>query len=190
MPRSGRCARPSTSCSAAGGSSAATASGPLSPRRAAAPFRPWPFTAGDTLALTGRGSEHHGEGGAARFTALVRALAENGTVATFGDQLSVTGANAVTLLVSIGSSYRSYKDAGGDFDAVARQHLAAASSKTYADLRSAHVADHRALFGRVLLTLGEPAAAASATIVPDRARTPLTITAADFAPGNAAKPSP
>jgi alpha-L-fucosidase 2 len=108
----------------------------------------------DTLALQGTGGEAFGKPGAIRFLALALALHEGGSVQTGSDGLAVIGANAVTLLLSIATGYRNYQDAGGDPAALAQGYLKAASRKSYARLRQAHVADYRRLFRRVSLVLG------------------------------------
>jgi alpha-L-fucosidase 2 len=79
----------------------------------------------------------------------VRVRAERGRVSVEKDHLKVEGADSMTLLVAIATSYR-----GRDAAKACDDALHAASTKTYAELRSAHVADHRALFRRVQIDLG------------------------------------
>ncbi|PRX69625.1 hypothetical protein B0I32_102683 [Nonomuraea fuscirosea] len=45
--------------------------------------------------------------------------------------VSVEGADEVTLLISMGSGYRSFKDVGGDSAEVAGRHLEQASGRPY-----------------------------------------------------------
>ncbi|MBW8705716.1 hypothetical protein MBT84_39520 [Streptomyces sp. MBT84] len=73
------------------------------------------------------------------------------------------GADAVTLLVSVGTSYNDYRDASGDHRARAERPLNAAADTPYGQLRSRHVRDHRALFRRVTLDLGATEAADAPT---------------------------
>ena len=68
--------------------------------------------------------------------------------------VSVKGADSVTLLVAVATSYRSYKDVSGDPAALTRACLAAAGKKTFDVLRQAHVDEHRRLFRRVKLDSG------------------------------------
>lgn len=114
-----------------------------------------------TIALSGKGSEAGGTPGAVRFTALAHAQTEGGTAEVKGNQIVVTAADSVTLLISMASSYRSYADVSGDADAIAQKHLEAAARKKFDRLRRDHVADYRKLFGRVTLALGGPADAAT-----------------------------
>lgn len=112
----------------------------------------------DTLALNGISSDAQGIPGAVKYQALVRALPEGGHVRTGEDSLSVTGADAVTVLISIGTSYKNYRDPGGDASAQAVSVLEAAARHPYITLRQAHVADYQRLFHRVEIDLGQSAA--------------------------------
>ncbi|WP_326794178.1 glycoside hydrolase family 95 protein [Streptomyces sp. NBC_01808] len=107
-----------------------------------------------TVALDGVSGEWEGRAGAVRFRALAQAVPEGGTVHSADGALTVTGADAVTLLVSMATSYRSYKDAGADPAARARRHLEPAARTPYKELRRRHVAGYRRLFTRVGIDLG------------------------------------
>ncbi len=89
------------------------------------------------------------------YAGLVRVRAEGGTVTAENGRLAVHGADAVTILFSGATSFRGYGDIAGDALARAREILEAAWSMPYDALRASHVADHRALFRRVELDLGE-----------------------------------
>ena len=89
------------------------------------------------------------------FQALTRVLPEGGQVVEEADSLKVVGANAVTVLISIGSSYRSYKDIAGDAAAEAQKFLEKAARKSYKALRQAHLADYQPHFRRFSLHLGD-----------------------------------
>ncbi|MFE1465592.1 glycoside hydrolase N-terminal domain-containing protein [Streptomyces nigra] len=116
-----------------------------------------------TAALEGTGQSREGVTGRVRFRALVRARAEGGTVSSENGTLTVTAADAVTLLVSVGTSYNDYRDASGDHRARAERPLNAAADTPYGQLRARHVRDHRALFRRVALDLGVTEAATAPT---------------------------
>jgi alpha-L-fucosidase 2 len=87
-----------------------------------------------------------------RFEAQLRAAATGGTVAAEGERLTVHGADALTLVLSAGTSYRNGKP-----EERARDDGESAAKKPYDALRAAHVADHQKLFRRVALDLGQPA---------------------------------
>jgi len=78
-----------------------------------------------------------------------RVMAEGGHVAASGQSVQVEDANAVTVLIAVATDFR-----GGDPEKACTQQVARAARKSYAQLRSDHVADHRALYRRVSLQLG------------------------------------
>ena len=109
---------------------------------------------GHTLTLTGISGEAGGIPGSVKFEALARVKAEGGNVSAETDHLAVTGANAVTLFLFIGTSYKSYLDVSGDAHAQVQMPLDAAQSLSYEHLRQAHVGDYQKLFHRVGIDLG------------------------------------
>ncbi|MET8867591.1 glycoside hydrolase N-terminal domain-containing protein [Nonomuraea sp. NPDC004580] len=122
-------------------------------------------TDGATVALDGVSGDMEGVPGSVKFRALARAVAEGGSVTSSGGTLQVRGADSVTLLISIGSGYVSFRDVGGDHQGIARRHLDAAAGRTYDELRGRHVADYQRLFGRTTLDLGRTSAADQPTDV-------------------------
>ncbi|MCR3751956.1 glycosyl hydrolase family 95 catalytic domain-containing protein [Lentzea californiensis] len=120
---------------------------------------------GTTIGLDGVSGTQRGIAGTVRFLALARAVTEGGTVSSSGGTLRVTGANAVTVLISIGSSYVDFRTVNGDYQGNARNRLNAAQGIAFDTLRARHVADYQALFGRVSLDLGRTAAADQPTDV-------------------------
>ena len=74
-----------------------------------------------------------------------------------GGQVSVTGADAVTIVLSAGTNYRqsypNYRGVGPH--AALHARIDQAAQRNVEELRSRHVADYRALFGRVALDIGQ-----------------------------------
>jgi alpha-L-fucosidase 2 len=120
---------------------------------------------GATIAVDGISGTMEGVTGSVRFLALAQAVVTGGSVTSSGGTLRVSGATSVTLLVSIGSSYVDYRTVNGDYQGIARSRLTAARALAYDQLRSRHVADYQALFGRVSIELGRTAAADQPTDV-------------------------
>ncbi|MBO7743193.1 glycoside hydrolase N-terminal domain-containing protein [Paenibacillus sp. MWE-103] len=89
-----------------------------------------------------------GEGGS-EYAAVLKASAEGGTVKAIGDHLLVEGADGVTIVLAAATTFRV-----ADPLAEARERTAAALRIGYAELHKRHIDDHRALFGRVALSLG------------------------------------
>ena len=98
-----------------------------------------------------------------RYAGLVQVKLEGGNLGADGNRLVVRDADTVTILFSGATSFRSYRDIGGDAMARARTFLDAASAKSPAVLRRDHRNDHQALFRRVALELGPDGNAAMPT---------------------------
>ena len=118
---------------------------------------------GDTLVLRGKGGDAHGIAGQVRFQSGVRVLARGGSVTAQGRTLKVAGADSVTLLVGVATSFRNYADVGGDPEALVNEAIAGAEKRSFAKLRARHLADYRPLFRRVTLDLGRGEATRLAT---------------------------
>ncbi|MDE3150567.1 MAG: glycoside hydrolase family 95 protein, partial [Acidobacteriota bacterium] len=92
------------------------------------------------------------------YAAMVDAKVEGGHVSPDGNKLSVRGATACTLVLTMATGYRGYDQRPdtpqNEVNERARRQLDAAVKLSYAALRERHVADHRSLFERVSLTLG------------------------------------
>jgi alpha-L-fucosidase 2 len=120
---------------------------------------------GTTIGLDGRSGDFRGIPGSVRFLVLARAIAEGGSVSSSGGTLRVTNANAVTLLIAIGTSYVDYRNVNGDYQGIATGRINAAAGTAYDTLRGRHVADYQRLFGRTSIDLGRTAAADQTTDV-------------------------
>jgi alpha-L-fucosidase 2 len=120
--------------------------------------------AGDTLQLTGQIQPRQNPARSwtgswdqpgMRFAAVLKVLAQGGSVRSAGGRLEISGANSVTILFSNATSFRNYRDIGGDALGAAQTYVQPASKQPYALLRQRHVDDFRRLFSRVQLRLGE-----------------------------------
>ncbi|MBC8035231.1 MAG: glycoside hydrolase family 95 protein [Chitinophagaceae bacterium] len=92
------------------------------------------------------------------FEVHVKIVAEKGTIKRDGDQLSVSGANAVTIYLTEATSFNGFNRSPGlegkDPAIEARFLMKNASIQSYAQLKTAHLKDYRPLFDRVRLSLG------------------------------------
>lgn len=135
-----------------------------------------------TLVLTGKAPSHtdpnyHSSAEPVRYSAVpgkgmffeaaLRVLPEGGSVQPDGTVVRVAGARSVVLLFSAHTGFRGYdRDPDGSPEEIAAANtrvLQAASPKSYASLRTAHIADHQSLFRRVTLELPSTGASASPT---------------------------
>jgi len=90
-----------------------------------------------------------------RFSAVLKALTEGGTADMSNDQLVISGADAVTFVISVATSYVKYNDISANPTDRTGKVLAAVAGKNYKDLRKAHIADFSGLMGRVHLSLND-----------------------------------
>jgi alpha-L-fucosidase 2 len=116
-----------------------------------------------------------------RYELLVKPVLEDGAMEAHGARLRIRAATSVTLLLSAATSFAGYDrcpdSAGRDQHALAQGFLDAAARHDYATLRAAHVADFRALFDRVSLTLDSAG--------PDRSSIATDRRLADYTAGGA-----
>ena len=90
-----------------------------------------------------------------KFEAHLRATAQGGKLTIDSKKVSVTGADAATLVLAAATSYKNYKDISGKPEAITKKYIADAAFKPYEQLRKDHIADYQRLFRRVKLDLGE-----------------------------------
>ena len=121
-------------------------------------------TASDTLQLTGQIQPRQNPARSwtgswdqpgMRFAAALKVVADGGSVCAAGGHLEIAGARAVTILFSNATSFRNYRDIGGDALAAAQGYVQRASKLSYEQVRRRHVDDFHRLFSRVRLRLGE-----------------------------------
>ncbi len=129
---------------------------------------------GDGLVLKGKAPMHvanrdseplqivydeHENGEGMRFEIHVNLKVEGGTVNKTDTSLQVSNADAVTLFLTEDTSFNGFNKSPGlegkDPAIGALTNLRTAMQKTYAELRSSHVADYQQLFHRVTLDLGK-----------------------------------
>lgn len=106
---------------------------------------------GDTISA--RGSLDNG----LEYESRVKILAENGQLDVSGSNLTLKGADSATILLAAATDFVNSPAAkwrgekpGPRLDRI----LSAASKKSFAQLKTAHIADHQALFGRVKADFG------------------------------------
>ena len=97
-----------------------------------------------------------------RWSAMLRVIPEGGALGPCrveGDEdrtaacVSVSGANAATVILSAATSYRNWDDISGDPESLSRTRLAAAA-KPYRELLSLHLSDWQPQFRAMRLDLG------------------------------------
>lgn len=117
----------------------------------------------DGLVLRGKSADYMGVEGKLRYVARLKAAVEGGTVRVVDDELTVAGADAVTLIIAAATSFVSYKDASADPAARVEATMTAVQGKSYDALRAAQVREHQRLFRRTAMTLPNTANSALPT---------------------------
>lgn len=101
------------------------------------------------------------------YEARLAVSAEGGRAEATADGVEVEDADRATLIVAAATSFRRFDDTSGDPAARCERVLRATSGKGYRQLRDDHVADHRRLFRRVELELGDEAASPASDLPTD-----------------------
>jgi alpha-L-fucosidase 2 len=93
-----------------------------------------------------------------RFSSLIEIRNSDGNSFITDSSSGLQNASSATILVSVATSFNGYKrnpaTQGLDHEAIARKQVKAAASKSYEDLKKAHLADYQKYFKRVKLDLG------------------------------------
>jgi alpha-L-fucosidase 2 len=100
------------------------------------------------------------DGDGMKFETLVQVFNEGGKLSDQQGTLKVEGAKAITILVTAVTDYNADKmdvDAAKDPNVISQNILKALTGKSYAALKSAHIADHQNMMDRVELSLGTSA---------------------------------
>jgi len=114
----------------------------------------------DVLALSGKLKDYTSKRtgakviGSIKFEARLKVSLEGGSATVTDDAIEVKGANAATLLLAGATNYKDFEDLSADPAARCKEALEAVAEKKYDAIRNDHVADHQALFRRVVLDLG------------------------------------
>ena len=120
----------------------------------------------DGLVLRGKSADYMGVEGKLRYEARLEAAVEGGTVKVDGDEMTVAGADAVTLVIAAATNFASYKDVSADPAARVEAAMKAVRGKSFEALRAAQVKEHQRLFRRTAIRL--PAKANSALPTDER----------------------
>ena len=90
------------------------------------------------------------------FEAVVKIIAEGGSVKSCGGYMKAEKADSVLILLSAATEYADihpeYK--GNDYRAFNKRTVENAASKTWSELKAAHIEDYQKFFGRVELKIG------------------------------------
>jgi alpha-L-fucosidase 2 len=126
------------------------------------------------LVHSGVSSAKDNKTGKLRYQVQILPKIEGGKLSFTDSGIVIANANAVTLFISIGTNFISYKDISGNETAKATSMLNTAAKKGYAAIKTAHLASYQKYFNRVSLDLGSTNAVEK----------PTDVRIAEFANGN------
>ncbi|WP_207494485.1 glycoside hydrolase family 95 protein [Aridibaculum aurantiacum] len=127
-------------------------------------------TQNNNLVLTGTTSSVDNKTGRVNFEAQIRPMVEGGNILVSDTSITISGANAATVYISMASNVVSYKDISGDPASKASKFLTAAIAKNYAVAKAAHIKSYRKYFDRATLDLGST----------DQVKKPTDVRVAEF----------
>ena len=122
------------------------------------------------LILTGTTSDADNKKGRVNFETQIIPKTEGGRLSSNDTSITITGADAATIYISIGTNYINYHNISGDPAAKAAKFLATAVTKNYEAAKKAHSKLYRMYFDRVSLDLGTN----------DQVRKPTNVRVAEF----------
>ncbi|MCE5346062.1 MAG: glycoside hydrolase family 95 protein [Bacteroidales bacterium] len=94
-------------------------------------------------------SEHVGNGIGVKMTTRLKLMADGGNTKSEGDSIRVEKANSVTIFLTAATDYF-----GADPSVTSAKQINAIASRSYTEIKKAHIADYQLLFKRVDLDLG------------------------------------
>jgi alpha-L-fucosidase 2 len=119
----------------------------------------------NVLELRGMSGDHDNKKGSVRFVTRVKPLLVKGDLTATDSLLVISNATEVTLLVSIGTSFRDYTDPNLNEDVAVNKHLNDATRKSWRELKHGHVNYYKKYFDRVSFDLGYSSASTLPTDV-------------------------
>jgi hypothetical protein len=113
----------------------------------------------NTIEMTGLSSTHEGVTGQVKFDARAKILNSGGSTAVSSNNVVVSNADEVVILVSITTNFINYNSITANEVSKCKDFLTGASSKSYSDILNSHIEAFQKYFNRVSIDLGTSAAA-------------------------------
>jgi len=132
----------------------------------------------DTLQLYGRTATYLGIPGKVRYFARAKFLPEGGKIDMSYNSLTVSDADALTILIPAATNFVNYQDISASAEQRVMSVLDKVAGKPYQQIKADHIGAHRKLFRRVDIDLATPETTAAAKL-------PTDERCKNFAAGNA-----
>ena len=109
-----------------------------------------------TMTISCKGDDHEGIEGKIRFTDKTLIVPEGGQMTADDNTIAVTGADAVTIYISIGTNFVNYQSVDGNENQAADRWIEPLSKGKvkYDKMLAAHIKEYQKQFGNVTLDLG------------------------------------
>ena len=109
-----------------------------------------------TMSISCKGDDHEGIEGKIRFTDKTLIVPEGGQMTADDNTIAVTGADAVTIYISIGTNFVNYQSVDGNENQAADRWIEPLSKGKvkYDKMLAAHIKEYQKQFGNVTLDLG------------------------------------
>ncbi|KAK7060201.1 hypothetical protein VNI00_000966 [Paramarasmius palmivorus] len=108
------------------------------------------------LTMTAAGQSKNGLAGAIKYVVRAEITTKGGSVGASGSTLVVSGADEALVVIAIDTNFVRYDNLSANPDSKVSSTLSAVRGKTWDQLRTNHLNDYQALFGRVSISLGTP----------------------------------
>jgi alpha-L-fucosidase 2 len=118
---------------------------------------------GKQLIIAGTTVDHEGIKGMLRYKGISQIKTEGGTSTTTDTSISIKNATAVTIYISIATSFNNYNDVSGNENERAASYLNKAVAKSFQQIKPLHISAYQKYFNRVKIDLGITDAAAKPT---------------------------
>lgn len=92
--------------------------------------------------------------GVLRGESYLHVVASSGTVVVGNGKISVKKANAVTLYLTAGTSFRSYQDVSGDPSLACKKALSSVAEKSYSQVKKDHIEEYQHYFNTFSVSFG------------------------------------
>ncbi len=119
--------------------------------------------AGKQLTIAGTTVDHEGVKGMLRYKGISEIKTTGGTSSATDTSITIQNATAVTIYISIATSFNNYKDVSGNENERAASYLNKAVVKSFQQIRPLHIAAYQKQFNRVSIDLGTTNAATQPT---------------------------
>ena len=109
-----------------------------------------------TMTVSCKGDDHEGIEGKIRFTDKTLIIPQGGSMTSADNAITVNGADAVTIYISIGTNFVNYQSVGADENKAADRWLEPfiKGKKKYATVLANNIKEYQKQFGTVTLDLG------------------------------------